>query len=124
MNPGLACRNCHLDEDDDLAFFFMGTVFPTLHEEDRCYSDVPAGTVVEIIDRNGQVALELEVRERGNFFSSSTRAQVELPFTARVVTPDGATIQMNTPQMTGDCNGCHTEQGENGAPGRILLPAP
>jgi predicted CXXCH cytochrome family protein len=29
---------------------------------------------------------------------------------------------MMTPQETGDCNSCHTEQGRNGAPGRILLP--
>lgn len=122
MNPGLPCRACHLEEEDDLAFFFMGTVFPTLHEEDRCYSDVPEGTMVEIIDRNGEVALELAVRQSGNFFSSSRSARVALPFTARVVSPNGATIEMNTPQMSGDCNGCHTEQGANGAPGRILLP--
>jgi hypothetical protein len=29
---------------------------------------------------------------------------------------------MSTLQSSGDCNGCHTEQGKNGAPGRIFLP--
>jgi hypothetical protein len=26
---------------------------------------------------------------------------------------------MTTPQTIGDCNGCHTQSGSNGAPGRI-----
>lgn len=124
MNPGLACRACHLEEEEDVAYFFMGTVFPSLHEEDLCYSDVPAGTEVHIVDRNNDVALRLPVRRRGNFFSLTRQAGVLLPFTARVVDPQGRTIAMSTPQMSGDCNGCHTEQGANGAPGRILLPSP
>ena len=122
MNPGLPCRSCHLAEEPERAYFFMGTAFPTLHEEDRCYSTVPAGTRVEIIDANGVVALTMPVRPRGNFFSTSRTANVALPFTARVVTADGRVNQMSTPQMTGDCNACHTEQGANGAPGRIVLP--
>lgn len=123
MNPGLPCRACHLQREPDEARFFMGTVYPTLHEEDRCHSDVPAGTRVEIIDANGQVAVTMNVRRRGNFFSRSRDANIALPFTARVVSPTGGIMEMTTPQMTGDCNGCHTEQGANGAPGRILFPA-
>ncbi|MGD0679831.1 MAG: hypothetical protein ABSC94_30975 [Polyangiaceae bacterium] len=38
------------------------------------------------------------------------------------ITYNGKTAAMTTPQMTGDCNSCHTEQGANGAPGRIVLP--
>lgn len=122
MNPGLPCRACHEEKNQDDMYFFMGTVYPTLHEEDRCFSEVPSGTRVEIIDAMGEVALSLSVRERGNFFSYSREAEVALPFTARIVLPDGRTRSMSTPQMTGDCNGCHTEQGANGAPGRIMLP--
>lgn len=122
MNPGMACRSCHLNNKPERAYFFMGTAFPTLHEQDRCFSIVPTGTRVEIIDKNGQVALTMAVRAKGNFFSDSTTTTIALPFTARVITPSGAISQMMTPQMTGDCNGCHTEQGANGAPGRVLLP--
>ncbi|MDQ3366111.1 MAG: hypothetical protein M3680_11860 [Myxococcota bacterium] len=123
MNPGLPCRTCHLAQEPERAYFFMGTAYPTLHEQDRCRSIVPPGTRVEILDNTGQVALTLPVRASGNFFSSSTLPQVALPFTARVVSPTGLISQMSTPQMTGDCNGCHTEQGINGAPGRVLLPS-
>ncbi|MGE0869769.1 MAG: hypothetical protein AB7P03_14485 [Kofleriaceae bacterium] len=122
MNPGRACRTCHLNAAPERAFFFMGTVYPTLHEQDRCHSTVPTGTRVEILDANGEVALTMQVRKKGNFFSPSLDAQLPLPFTARVVGPNGTVKQMNTPQMNGDCNSCHTEQGMFGAPGRILLP--
>lgn len=122
MNPGLPCRACHSAEEPERAYFFMGTVYPTLHEKDRCFSQIPSGTRVEIIDANGNVALSLPVRPRGNFMSTSRMAGIALPFTARVVGPNGATNSMHTPQMTGDCNGCHTVLGANGAPGRILLP--
>jgi mono/diheme cytochrome c family protein len=122
MNPGLPCRGCHLVDKPSRAYFFMGTAFPTLHEQDRCNSIVPPGTRVEIIDRNGAVALTLPVRAKGNFMSYARDAEVALPFTARVVTADGRVSQMMTPQMTGDCNACHTEQGANGAPGRIMIP--
>jgi hypothetical protein len=123
MNPGLACRGCHLQMKPQLAWFFMGTVFPALHETDRCDGQPPSGTIVEIIDANGQVALTLTPTiDSGNFRSLSTTAgNVKLPFTARV-TSNGKTAMMNTPQMNGDCNSCHTEQGANGAPGRIVHP--
>jgi hypothetical protein len=56
----------------------------------------------------------------GNFYSAID-AGVLLPFTARV-TYNGQTNIMTTPQTDGDCNTCHTEQGLNSAPGRILWP--
>lgn len=123
MNPGMACRACHLREEPSEARYFMGTAYPTLHEEDRCYSSVPTGTVVQIVDRDGTVALTMPVRARGNFYSSSLLANVALPYTARVVSPTGGVTEMTTPQSSGDCNACHTEQGANGAPGRIVFPA-
>jgi hypothetical protein len=34
----------------------------------------------------------------------------------------GKTRAMVAPQTNGDCNSCHTENGANKAPGRVLLP--
>jgi len=125
MNPGLACRACHLQREPQKAYFFMGTVYPTLHEQDLCNSkSIPTGTKVEILDANGVVARTLTVRASGNFFSATVAAGIALPYTARVVTPSGSTITMTTKQTNGDCNACHTEQGTMGAAGRILLPTP
>jgi hypothetical protein len=123
MNPGLDCRDCHLQMQPSRAYFFIGTVFPASHEKDLCDGKPPANTTIDIIDANGKVALTMTASTTsGNFHSPSTTANgVTLPFTARI-TSNGKTTMMSTPQMTGDCNSCHTEQGANGAPGRIVHP--
>lgn len=124
MNPGLACRACHLSHAADKAYFFMGTVYPTLHEQDTCNSTAPVGTKVQILDAHGVVAVTMTVRTSGNFYSRATTAGITLPYTARVVSPSGSVISMTTPQTNGDCNSCHTEQGTMSALGRVLMPTP
>jgi hypothetical protein len=133
MNPGMACRSCHLgqnfmgqnpggDDETDRAYFFMGTVFAGLHAKDRCLSPPPAGGKIEIIDKNGAVAQTINVtNSSGNFRSNSLTTTVQLPYTVRI-SANGRTGMMLTPQTNGDCNSCHTEQGAQGAPGRIYWP--
>lgn len=124
MNPGLACRACHLGSAPDKAYYFAGTVFPGMHEANLCDSRPPAGVVVEIIDANGNLALTLPVSQAsGNFHSALlvTAPAFPLPYTARVVNGT-RTSTMTAPQTDGDCNACHTEQGTGGAPGRVVLP--
>lgn len=121
MNPGEPCVSCHLRRERERAYFFMGTVHGGLHEEDLCNGAPSSETTVEIIDANGNVALTLTPRPRsGNFYSNSTRAQIALPYTARVRSGD-TVREMVTPQTSGDCNSCHTADGSGGAPGRISL---
>lgn len=120
MNPGLACLACHRNQAPDKAYPFSGTIFPSLHEKDRCNSR-PAGVQVQIIDVNGNVALTLNPSTTSGNFHSSLYANVALPYTARV-TAGGRTATMTTPQTNGDCNSCHTEQGTSGALGRIVAP--
>lgn len=121
MNPGLACLSCHQQRAPDKAYAFSGTVFPSLHEKNLCNARPPSGTRVEIIDRNGNVAVTMTVSTTSGNFHSSLFPSVALPYTARVVTPTG-TATMTTAQTNGDCNTCHTEQGTNGASGRIAWP--
>ncbi len=121
MNPGLACRSCHLQLAPSKAYFYAGTVYPTLHEKDRCNAPPPAGAKIEILDKNGVVVLTFTPGSSGNFRSTATTTTIQLPYTARVVA-NGMTRSMTTPQTNGDCNSCHTEQGANGAQGRIVWP--
>jgi hypothetical protein len=74
-------------------------------------------TQVIIIGADGQM-LTLPVNTVGNFYSV---ASVARPFQAKVV-KNGLERIMTVAQTTGDCNSCHTEQGANGAPGRIMAP--
>ena len=122
MNPGLACLACHQSQAPGKAYPYSGTVFPGRHEKDRCNSRAPSGAKVEIIDVNGNVVITMyPSATSGNFHSARYPAAVALPYTARV-TVSGRTATMTTPQTSGDCNSCHTEQGTGGALGRIVWP--
>ncbi len=133
MNPGLACRACHLgqnfqgqnpnlESNPQWAMFFMGTVYSDFNQANLCRAKgIPAGTVVEILDMAGAVKLSLPVDPSGNFRSTTVAATVPLPYRARVKA-NGQTRVMGAAQMDGDCNTCHTEQGRENAPGRVVLP--
>ncbi len=121
MNPGLACRACHQMLAPEHAYFFSGTVFPDLHEQDLCTSPPPAGAHVEILDAQGNVTLTITPGAAGNFTSSAVVAGVPVPYRARLVA-NGLTRSMSSAQTSGDCNSCHTEQGKDGAPGRLVWP--
>jgi hypothetical protein len=76
-----------------------------------------SGAVIVITDANGQ-EFQLDVNSSGNFTS---RESIATPYKAKVVTALGER-PMLTPQTDGDCNSCHTPEGEQAAPGRITLP--
>jgi len=118
MNPGQACISCH-SRGEGPSFSVAGTLFASGHEPDNCKG--VNGTVdqaeVEITDANGQV-FSIGVNSSGNFFSERS---VVYPITARVLY-QGRSRAMLTAQPSGDCNSCHSQNGADGAPGRIALP--
>jgi len=117
MHPGAACNACHqVMGGPNLRI--AGTVFPTLHEpNDRDGKGPPPALTVVITDKNGRVT-NLPVNAAGNFF---TNAKVLAPYKAKIT--DGVTTRAMSGSVTaGDCNGCHTEAGTNGAPGRVMAP--
>lgn len=124
MNPGKACITCHLETEDEGPIVQIGgTVYPSLHEKDLCYGiDGPASTARVIITDAAANTFELPVGRTGNFaLEVEDQRNVVFPIRAKVVAA-GRERAMSVAQHTGDCNSCHTEQGRNGAPGRILLP--
>ncbi len=118
MNPGKACIQCHLAQEGKPEIAVGGTVYPTAHEPDLCFG-VNGGAQVIITDTSNQEFV-LNVGPTGNF-SLSDKVALAMPIRAKVV-QNGKAREMISPQNTGDCNGCHTENGANGAPGRIMLP--
>ena len=94
-----------------------------MREPDRCngvHPDQFPGVRVEIIDANDTVHA-VTVNRAGNFVLRKSQANVVFPIRARVLY-DGRVREMATPQPSGDCNSCHTQDGANGAPGRVRLP--
>jgi hypothetical protein len=124
MGPGHACISCHDDsniasgEQDAPLFAFAGTVYPTAHEPTDCIGSGTQGAQVELTDANGNLFTQL-VNAAGNF--SDTPPGFAYPYTARVRF-QGRERAMLEAQAIGDCNLCHSERGDIGAPGRILLP--
>jgi mono/diheme cytochrome c family protein len=115
MHPGDACITCHTQRGGP-AYKIAGTVYPTAHEPNECYGIVGGITVV-VTDAKG-VVTNITVNGAGNFYS---RAVITPPFNVKV-TSAGKERAMQEPLTAGDCNSCHTEQGLNGAPGRIVAP--
>lgn len=121
MNPGRACISCHEREEDDPVVWLGGTVYPTFHEPDLCYG-ADASDAKVIITQADDSEIVLSLTDTGNFSISAEDAPaLRFPIRARVEW-QGRVRAMNTPQESADCNGCHTERGANGAPGRIALP--
>jgi mono/diheme cytochrome c family protein len=124
MDPGRACLACHQQQGGP-RFAVGGTVYPTAHEPDQCVGI--GGLNVVITDSAGTVTT-LPVQSSGNFCSSSkcgapSGLSIVPPFSAKLVNPStGATRAMAGTITAGDCNGCHTQNGANGAPGRIFAP--
>lgn len=125
MHPGMACLTCHKTQEPDIAgrLAIAGTVYPTGHEPDDCYGsdDADAPIVVEITAADDRV-IQLPVGPSGNFlYDLEEQAAIAFPIKARVLQGDRVRA-MASPQATGDCNACHTQDGTAGAPGRIVAP--
>jgi hypothetical protein len=126
MHPGGKCDTCH-DKNPMTApdFKVVGTVYPTLHEPDDCngvasgMNDKGEPTVkVVVTDRTQRTLPFLAVNSVGNF----TRPDETLfPVWVKVVA-NGKENKMMMQAPHGDCNACHTQKGEEGAPGRITIP--
>jgi mono/diheme cytochrome c family protein len=115
MYPGKNCLGCHRG-----AMSFGGTVYPSAHEPTNCKGVNVAGAVVSVTDANNKV-VNATVQTNGNFYAT---AIITPPYTVKL-TYQGRERDMTglvTAPTDGDCNSCHTETGDNGAPGRILLP--
>ncbi len=118
MHPGVACISCH-SASGGPDFSLAGTVYPTAHEPNDC-NGVNGNTQsakVVITDARGRDTV-LKVNASGNFAAPSG---IATPYTAKVVVGNKERRMLGA-QSNGDCNGCHSESGAGGAPGRIVMP--
>jgi hypothetical protein len=121
MRPGEACVSCH-EQHNGPALAFAGTVYPTAHEPDDCSGTNVGGAVVTVTDAKTR-QFKAVVNTAGNFYAPAP-PDLTPPYTVKL-TYQGRERDMTglvTAPTDGDCNACHTEDGANGAPGRIMLP--
>jgi len=119
MNPGEACNACHQQQGGP-NLRIAGTVYPTLHEPDDCIGSAPPPQLRVIVTDSRNRRFEMAVNASGNFL---TQNGVRPTPPLRAAVTDGVnTRQMQGTVTSGDCNSCHTVNGANGAPGRIMAP--
>ncbi len=120
MRPGHACNDCHDRENEGPIFAVAGTIYPTGHEPDDCNGE--GSITVHVTDANGLVA-EVKSNGAGNFMLTRGNAPSGFapPFQIKVSSPVGErAMAMLAPH--GDCNVCHTQNGDQNALGRIVAP--
>jgi len=138
IEPGKACLACHQAAVEGPRVGFLGTVYPSLKEPNRCKGST--GIVVEITGADGVSKVTATTNASGNFVlqpgarcgaarcgsseycsTSGTCVTLGVPYTAKVIA-NGRERVMAGPQTSGDCNACHSAAGSQGAPGRIVAP--
>ena len=118
MHPGVDCIACHADRGEGPRYTVAGTAFQNIDDEDDCRGI--DNVDIEIYGSDGTLAFTVSANSVGNFTSRAALAAIA-PYTAKVIY-EGRTAEMTTPQTDGACNRCHTAEGVDGAPGRILVP--
>jgi cytochrome c553 len=119
MHPGVACIECHDSSDEGPSYSVAGTVYPSAHEPDDCNGSPSGSATVVITDATGKT-FSLPVSAAGNFF---LRTRIAMPYRAKVVS--GSKVRaMSAAQTDGDCNGCHSHDGDavTKTPGRVMAP--
>ena len=114
MYPGRDCNDCHRREGEGPLYAALGTVMPTLHEQDDCRG--VSGVSVVIIGADG-AEVSVKTNGEGNFYFDSV--SVAMPYTAKLIFEDGSERSMLTPQSDLICANCHTAEGASAAPGRL-----
>lgn len=116
MHPGMNCIECHTSEGEGPQYLAAGTLFTNYDEPDDCNG--VSGATVELTGDDGTV-LTATSNGAGNFFFTGT---LVTPYTARVLVDGVEVNKMVGAQSDTNCANCHTAEGANAAPGRIIVP--
>ena len=118
MHPGGDCISCHRSGEGP-RFTSAGTVMTGLADNNDCMG--AEGVTVRLLDNQGRLLVEMLSNAAGNFSTGQALPADRLPFTVDLVA-NGRTTHMVSPQQDANCMSCHTKEGRNGAPGRIVAP--
>jgi hypothetical protein len=116
MHPGRDCLACHQSRGEAQEVVLGGTVYDGDGEPDDCYG--LAGVTLQLTDANN-VVHEVTSNASGNFMIEETL--IATPYSVKLQYEGRERVMLGM-QTSLSCNGCHTETGANGAPGRILAP--
>ena len=124
---GESCKKCHattgsVEIQNDEKFEGGATIFTFLNAKDKNIQKVAKGHTIKLIYKDGSIDIfETEEAGDGNAYLPTLKDQF---FTTNVLDKNGNVVRSsatNSHDKTRmNCNGCHTSEGINGAPGRII----
>ena len=114
-NQGKNCLECH-------SFTSGVTLYTKLHGKDKTVSDVAKDYNVQLKLDSGEIITYRKGNGYGNRLYKGDQGAIN-DFTPQVVDANGKVVnQSKYPHNVGRmaCNSCHTQEGLNGAPGRVV----
>jgi len=118
MTPGGDCTGCHVRRGEGPVYEIAGTVYFDYADADNCNG--VDGAEVVVTDANG-TEFTATSNAAGNFFLTPGQANVTYPASVVVRYQGGERAMVNT-IADGNCNVCHTVDGTQAAPGRVIAP--
>ena len=133
MQPGADCLSCHVAGGLASArpWTVAGTVFPS---RAAAATQGVEGVEVLVTDANGK-QLTLRSNGAGNFYTAESLADlvdIQVQNQTRRMRMDLSVVGGGSLRQVGSCNRCHLDApsglsptlGQQGAPGRLFIPAP
>jgi len=115
-NQGKNCLECH-------SFQSAASIFTTLHAASGTNENSAKSYTIQLLLDTGDKILYRSARGDGNVRWSGDSGKID-NFTAQVLDPSGKVVNSSKTNSHNvgrlACNSCHTAQGLNGAPGRIV----
>ncbi len=114
-NQGKNCLNCH-------SFTSGVTLYTKLHGANYAVSDVARSYSIQLKLETGKILKYKKGNGYGNWLYKGDQGAID-DFIPQVVDSSGNVVnQSKYPHSVGRlaCNRCHTQEGQSGAPGRVV----
>jgi len=115
-NQGVNCLECH-------SFSSAGTVYNNLRGKNNTSDGTANGYKIQLLLSNKQVIQYQQAIGHGNSLWNGDTGAIN-DFTAQIIDPNGkvGNSSLKNSHNVGRlaCNSCHTQDGLNGAPGRLV----
>ncbi len=115
-NQGKNCLECH-------SFTSGGTIFKSIDAEDKDEQDAAQGFNIQLLLDSGETISYAPGNGYGNVLYNGDQGAIN-SFTAQIIDSQGVVVNQShiNSHDVGRlaCNRCHTQEGLNGAPGRVV----
>ncbi len=115
-NQGRNCLSCH-------SFTSGATVFQSIDAMNDDETEAAQGYMIQLLLDSGEIIMYANGNGYGNVLYNGDQGVIN-DFTAQIIDSQGVVVNQSSVNSHHvgrlACNSCHTQEGLNGAPGRIV----